>query len=554
MNKYYIKAVSSLEKCFHNDKMNNLDEYKQSSCLFNEKFNFQLAYTLESDTVRDKIPSYFHIESDIKQFINIYKIESIPCRLPIYHNSSEKNYQYTEPQCYPDLLDPYEKDDNIYFVPNLLQSLFIEINLSSNTEISGSHLIKCIFNNTDNEILARTDFTIHIIKSSLSEKRLTFTQWFHGDCLASYYKVKPLSKKHFVIMENFLKTAHEYGINAILTPVLTPPLDTKIGGERPTMQLVDIIKTSTGYQYSYNLLDKWVSMCSEIGFEYFEISHFFTQWGAKHAPKVIAEVNGHKKRIFGWETDASSEDYIFFLRDFIANLLKHLKELGVDKKCFFHISDEPNEKSIEGYRLAKKSIIDLLDGYLVTDALSSIDFYKKGIVTHPIPSTDKIDDFINEGIENLWTYYCCAQYIDVSNRYIAMSSHRNRIIGTQLYKYKIEGFLHWGYNFYYNQFSRKLINPFLITDGDFFAPSGDAYSVYPGHDGLPVKSLRLVIFNEALQDLRAYLKLESLTSFQYVMDIIEEHGKITFSKFPKENNYIINLRERINKEIMLFSK
>lgn len=554
MNKYYIKAVSSLEKCFHNDKMNNLDEYKQSSCLFNEKFNFQLAYTLESDTVRDKIPCYFHIESDIKQFINIYKIESIPCRLPIYHNSSEKNYQYTEPQCYPDLLDPYDKDDNIYFVPNLLQSLFIEINLSSNTEISGSHLIKCIFNNTDNEILARTDFTIHIIKSPLSEKRLTFTQWFHGDCLASYYKVKPLSKKHFVIMENFLKTAHEYGINAILTPVLTPPLDTKIGGERPTMQLVDIIKTSTGYQYSYNLLDKWVSMCSEIGFEYFEISHFFTQWGAKHAPKVIAEVNGHKKRIFGWETDASSEDYIFFLRDFIANLLKHLKELGVDKKCFFHISDEPNEKSIEGYRLAKKSIIDLLDGYLVTDALSSIDFYKKGIVTHPIPSTDKIDDFINEGIENLWTYYCCAQYIDVSNRYIAMSSHRNRIIGTQLYKYKIEGFLHWGYNFYYNQFSRKLINPFLITDGDFFAPSGDAYSVYPGHDGLPVKSLRLVIFNEALQDLRAYLKLESLTSFQYVMDIIEEHEKITFSKFPKENNYIINLRERINKEIMLFSK
>jgi len=355
-------------------------------------------------------------------------------------------------------------------------------------------------------------------------------------------------------MENFLKTAHEYGINAILTPVLTPPLDTKIGGERPTMQLVDIIKTSTGYQYSYNLLDKWISMCIEIGFEYFEISHFFTQWGAKHAPKVIAEVNGRKKRIFGWETDASSDDYIFFLRDFIANLIKHLKELGIDKKCFFHISDEPNEKSIEGYRLAKKSIIDLLDGYLVTDALSSIDFYKKGIVTHPIPSTDKIDSFINEGIENLWTYYCCAQYIDVSNRYIAMSSHRNRIIGTQLYKYKIEGFLHWGYNFYYNQFSRKLINPFLITDGDFFAPSGDAYSVYPGHDGLPLKSLRLVIFNEALQDLRAFLKLESLTSYQYVMDIIDKHGKITFSKFPKENNYIINLRERINEEIMLFSK
>ena len=43
------------------------------------------------------------------------------------------------------------------------------------------------------------------------------------------------------------------------------------------MQLVDITKTSSGYEYSYDLLDKWIDMCNEIGFEYFEISHFFTQ-------------------------------------------------------------------------------------------------------------------------------------------------------------------------------------------------------------------------------------------------------------------------------------
>lgn len=549
MNNYIVKCVSSLEKCFLDDNIRDKKEYTSFSCLLNEKLNFQIAYTMTSDTLKDKSPCYFHIQSELKEFIRVYKVESVVVRLPVYHNLPTNNYQRKVPHCYPDLLYPYDKKDNVYFVPDLLQSLFIELDLSNNTFFYGDYVIKCSFTDNDGNTVASTDVSVNIINSMLSDKRITFTQWFHGDCLASYYAVKPLSKKHFAIMKNFLKTAYEYGINAILTPVLTPPLDTKVGGERPTMQLVDITKTSSGYEYSYDLLDKWIDMCNEIGFEYFEISHFFTQWGAKHAPKVVAYVNGRKKRIFGWETDATSDEYISFLRDFISNLLIYLKNKGVDKRCFFHISDEPNEKNIEGYRNARNSIIDLLDGYLVTDALSSIEFYKQGIVTSPIPATDKIEPFLKQNIDNLWTYYCCGQFIDVSNRFIAMPSQRNRIIGTQLYKYRIKGFLQWGYNFYYNQYSRKLVNPFLITDGDFFAPAGDAYSVYPGHDQKPLKSLRLVVFNEALQDLRAFLKLESLTSYEHVMKIIEKNGKISFSKFPEDIEYIINLRERVNKEI-----
>ncbi|HOD92700.1 MAG TPA: DUF4091 domain-containing protein [Clostridia bacterium] len=553
MKDYKVKAISSLEKCFYDDDISEKKDLNLFSCLKNEKLNFQIAFTIKSDNLVDKVPCFFHIESELTDFISIYKIESVPCRFPVYHNTVERDYQRNSPYCYPDLLDLYDKSDNIYFVPDLLQSLFIEINLSSNLKFHGLHNLRCFFTNSEKEILAEINVKINIINSNLSDDRIIFTQWFHGDCLASYYNVKPLSKKHFIIMENFLKTAYEYGINAVLTPVLTPPLDTKIGGERPTMQLVDIVKTDNGYKYSYEMLDKWISMCKAIGFEYFEISHFFTQWGALHAPKVIASVNGRKKKIFGWDTDASSEEYIKFLRDFISCLLTHLKNLGIEKKFFFHISDEPNEKNLEGYNKAKKSISDLFDGYLVTDALSSIEFYKKGIVNFPIPSTDKVEDFINYGVKDLWTYYCCGQYLEVSNRYIAMPSYRNRIIGTQLYKYNIKGFLHWGYNFYYNQYSRKLINPFLITDGDFFAPSGDAYSVYPGDKGLPVKSLRLVIFNEALQDIRAFKKLESLTSYDYVMNIIENHGEITFKKYPRKTDYIIELRKIVNNEISKFS-
>ena len=43
--------------------------------------------------------------------------------------------------------------------------------------------------------------------------------------------------------------------------------------------------------------------------------------------------------------------------------------------------------------------------------------------------------------------------------------------------------------------------------------------------------------------------MESLTSYEHVMKIIESNGKISFSKFPEDIEYIINLRERVNKEI-----
>ncbi|MDQ6423581.1 hypothetical protein RB620_29645 [Paenibacillus sp. LHD-117] len=85
----------------------------------------------------------------------------------------------------------------------------------------------------------------------------------------------------------------------------------------------------------------------------------------------------------------------------------------------------------------------------------------------PIPSNDHIGPFLENKVPDLWTYYCCAQYKEVSNRFFSMPSGRNRIIGSQLYKFDIAGFLHWGFNWWSTFLSRKPINPYLVTDADF---------------------------------------------------------------------------------------
>lgn len=61
-----------------------------------------------------------------------------------------------------------------------------------------------------------------------------------------------------------------------------------------------------------------------------------------------------------------------------------------------------------------------------------------------------------------------------------MPSARNRILGALLYKYNAVGFLQWGYNFWYSQFSKHEIDPFTVTDAGKAFPSGDAFVVYPG--------------------------------------------------------------------------
>ena len=48
------------------------------------------------------------------------------------------------------------------------------------------------------------------------------------------------SEEHWEIIENYL---HEYvkrGCNMILTPLFTPALDTAVGAERTTTQLLDV--------------------------------------------------------------------------------------------------------------------------------------------------------------------------------------------------------------------------------------------------------------------------------------------------------------------------
>ena len=198
-------------------------------------------------------------------------------------------------------------------------------------------------------------FELEVGEAVRAPQSLIHTEWFHADCLADYYGTEVFSENHWEIIEKQIALAgKELGVNMILTPVFTPPLDTAKGGERTTVQLAEIELAEDGYHFDFSKLKRWCDICRRSGIENLEIAHLFTQWGAEATPKIYVTEDGVKKQKFGWHMPAVSLEYRRFLEAFLPALQTKLEEFGFDREhVYFHISDEPSKENLESYMQAK---------------------------------------------------------------------------------------------------------------------------------------------------------------------------------------------------------
>lgn len=559
---YEFFLTHSLEKVFPGKRPEEWRPGNGMEGFQNETVSFQLVCTA-SGAGRGMPVQRFHISVN-GAHARMRKVVLAPSDYPCYP-SYDTNYLTTEPGMFPDILEPF--DGMVTPIPGQFRSIWIDVDLKGLTP--GIHELTisaeaetvtiCGNGTTITNASAQTQnwketLKLTVYPAFLPELTLIHTEWFHADCLADYYNVEVFGDEHWRIVENYIRFAkEECVINLLLTPVFTQPLDTAVGTSRTAIQLVDIKKQGGRYTFGFDKLKHWCGLCQKYGIENLEIAHFFTQWGANATPKIMAQTDKGMEQIFGWDVKAVSPEYRTFLEAFIPALLNFFKDQGYTKEhLYFHISDEPGEEHLESYLAAKKQICDLLEGYTIIDALSSYEFYKQGIVEHPIPANDHIQPFIDHNVKDLWVYYCCVQCVNVPNRFYAMPSSRNRIMGVLMYLYNIKGFLHWGYNFYNSAYSARHINPYQETHAGYAFPSGDPYLVYPGEDGQPVSSIRNQVQMEAFYDMRALNLLESLTDRKTVEALIMEgqDEKMTFTSYPVSSTYLLRLRKKINREIV----
>lgn len=518
---------------------------KEAIVCNNQAYSFQLAYKI-TDFSADNIDFYVRFESELP--ISVYYVNCVP----MIHTAFSGCKPEVPVGLCPDILIPKQTNPKLKKVANwnntrtfesgervLLnafrdswQSLWICVNENSRVIKAGSYKIKIKLYSLFDAELAAAELDVEVLDKKLPRQKLMYTNWFHHDCLVDYYGVELFSERYFDIMEDYVRKAVINGMNMILVPAFTPPLDTPLNGERMTVQLVKAEYRDGDYIFDFSLMKKYIDVCKRCGIRYFEHSHFFTQWGARSAPKIRVRVGDKEVTMFGWQTKATGKKYVTFLRKYITELKRFLAAENLNGKMLFHISDEPGKEHVESYGAAKSVIADLLEGEMCGDAVSDTGVYEAGYCDMPIAITGCIHKFIGN-CNNLWAYYIGSNCQDsMSNRLLQVSRERNRMLGVQLYYYKIKGFLQWGYNNYYGELSQGFYEPYFNPCCGWSA-SGSSYMVYPDRTGKALQSVRQKVFGDGLNDIRLLSLLEGLKGRGAVEAIIEKHfGKPSFNDGP----------------------
>ncbi len=546
-------VASSQVKIFPDSKL--CKDFTRASILSNESFSFTVAYKTDC---AEYLPVSISVSAENIP-VSVYKVGYVP----VTHTKTLTPQLAAENKgagLYPDVLlkrkavpevvkgkqvtaPYYEKDEkNQLNATGEYQSVLVTLNENGQKLAPGNYSVKIkITSLRDVEDHSEHTVNIKVIDAALCDTDIYYTNWFHYDCLCDIHGVKLYSEEYFSLLGNYFENAAKHGMNTLLIPAFTPPLDTLIDSERMNVQAVGIKVENGVYTFDFSLLERIIKLALDCGFKHFEHPHFFTQWGAEHAPNIYAG----KKRIFGWDTNASGDEFKGFLNAYIPAFLSFAKKLGIDDRLFFHISDEPTDENEITYKKAHAVIKDLLSDYPSGDALSSIKFFENGTVKTPIVEITSADDFYGK-CQNFWLYYTGGNIKNGSNRRITNKPYCTRILGLHLFRYKARGFLHWGYNYCYDSMSMGIFDPASDPCGYKQMP-GVSFLSYPGiNEVLP--SLREKYMCEAMNDLRALKLLESFIGYEKVISLCEDFfgKKIDSDTMPQNENEMILFRETIN--------
>lgn len=361
------------------------------------------------------------------------------------------------------------------------------------------------------------------------------THWLHADALCDWYKVELSDEAFWSVLDPYLANLASHGLDMLYVPLFTPPLD---GVKRPT-QLLGVHAEQGCYTFDWTLVRRWVQAAQAHGLRYFEWPHLFAQWGARSAIRIYEGHGETSSLLWSPETAATSPTYRDFLSQFLPQFELFLRAEGLVEQSFFHLSDEPNPSDLDSYRAARKMLHELAPWMKVMDALSEIQFAREGLTDIPIPRIDEAPNFVSEGFP-AWAYFCCAPRGRYLNRLLDTPLVKIRQAGWLFYALGAQGFLHWGYNYWYQNQTTHLIDPYTTSDAMNWPewPYGDPFLVYPGESG-PVDSLRWEVFAESLQDF-ALLQACNISRTDPLFTELR-----SYSDFPRDTQWLMQRRAQL---------
>jgi hypothetical protein len=519
-----IKTISSMEKVL--PEVEPIELEQGNVMLTNERFHFQIAMQNDSDQMMKLLR--VKITGLPEEYITIRTVELVPAGY--LWPTVDDYYISTKTGLFPDLLKPLSQK-GLVLPCKQWRSVWVTIHSEKGIPPSKYDLSIQIID-PEKAVVGECSYALEVKAQKLPICDLKITNWMHYDCISHKHNVELFDDAFYGIFEKYLQAYVLSGQNMLLIPLFTPPLDTLVGGERKTAQLIDVKRTKDGYSFGFEKLKKFISFAMARGIKYIEFSHLFTQWGGACCPKIMAETENGFEKIFGWETSSTSEEYVAFLQTFLPELMTCIEELGIKDKCYFHLTDEPKTEHLETYQKCRDMVKRYVKDCPIIDAISHYDFYEKGLIDIPVAVTDSYPAFQEHNVSNMFVYYCCIPCDGYySNRALGMPLQRTRILGWQLYASGVQGFLHWGFNFYNTAYSLEEVDPYADTTAGGMFPSGDSFIVYPAKDGV-LMTIRAECIGEAMQDYQLCMLLAERIGKEKVQELLHACCIKAYNQYP----------------------
>lgn len=391
---------------------------------------------------------------------------------------------------YPDPII-YREKQNVPF--GTTQPLWISVKVPTNA-VPGDYQSKIEIsgNISGRRFIESKDMTLKVYKPVIEKTSLWVTNWFFPDRLKylnNNKDVRKYSDKYWELMKILAHTLAEYRQNvAMISP----------------LEYTNFKMVNNQWTFDFTNFNKLVQLFIDEGVI-----------GRLEGGHLGRRIDGGWLSPFGLsvpviENDSvrmemmlpNSEKLKQFYKAFLPALYQNIEQKGWTDRYIQHIADEPINENVASYIEISKFIKNLVPQIKIVEACHS--HLLDNMVDVWVPQLN----FLRDGIDfytaqqakgkEVWFYTCLAPKGEFANRFIELPLIKTRLLHWVNYRYGINGYLHWGYNYWGTESPYDDTSGIILSSGNIL-PGGDSWIVYPGENTL-YPSIRLEAMRDGIVD------------------------------------------------------
>ncbi|HEY5583409.1 MAG TPA: glycoside hydrolase domain-containing protein [Ruminiclostridium sp.] len=437
-------------------------------------------------------------------FLNLISSEDSIVNSFIKYNFQDYIY-FNDGINYP---DPLSNSMSIATGKNETQGIWITVYVPKKAS-AGEYTGKITIHTTEGDFkvdLELNVYSVTIPDSKEGEFNLEYWSFFPGtwyrdyseaDYVKNYYGYIKYSKEWWELIDKAAQNMQEHRCNTLL-----------VRSQDLLLNAGTFIGEDGKYSFNWTLFDKYIQRFIDkdvvkrlVGFQLLE------QFSVDHVHVLKRDSDGNTKIV---NEPVGSEYAENWLDQYLSALKSHLEEKGWLNIWMQHIADEPNHNP-ESWIATREKVKKYLPGVKCSEPLDTTTLNGE-LIDHIdlwVPRIEQFDenvDFFDErkkAGDDVWVYTCCEPSDECFlNKFVDRPYWHSRLLSWGCFKYGLNGFLHWGYNYWDAEDTNFGLNPDACSKGDGFI-------VYPDPANNNIKnSVRLIATRDGIEDFELFKILE----------------------------------------------